>query len=110
MSTVNQVNVDSAEDNTASNILAENNQLNSEDIKSISQDGKNEIVICTATKTELFYIDKFGFTNVLSSCGKCDDCGLMFHESYLYFNDGVEKVPWPVFYVGVSCKDCYNNS
>ncbi len=106
MSITNQVNIIPEEETTSRNIDAVNSQQDINDIRN-TQQVNDEIIICTATKAELFYTDKLGFTKMLNSCGECDECGHIFHESYLYSYDGLEKASWPVFYEGRYCKDCW---
>lgn len=70
-------------------------------------DPNNKMTTCTATKVNLFYIDKDGCQKMLESCGECESCGLMFSASYLHFHSDVEPEKWPVIYVGRYCKDCW---
>ncbi|MHA2064885.1 MAG: hypothetical protein ACXABY_10970 [Candidatus Thorarchaeota archaeon] len=106
--TTDQVIIPSEENSNATNILTTGNQWNIEGIKDSRQANDGEIVTCTATKAELFYVDEQGYRKMLESCGECTECGLMFHDSYLHTPDGVDKASWPVFYVGKYCQDCWS--
>ena len=82
-------------------------QTNTQDIIN-SDDNREEVILCTATRAELFYLNERGYKVLLDSCGECESCELMFHVSYLHFPDAVEKDSWPIFWKGRYCKDCWS--
>ena len=89
-------------------ILTADNSWNKQGLIQARTNEDSEIVCCTATKKELFYIKKSGGIKVmLASFGKCPDCGLYFHEEYLHTFDGVDQSRWPVEYQNMDCKVCW---
>jgi hypothetical protein len=108
ITTINELIVPTEDNSNNPNILNADNQKNIKGIKDSRQTDDCELITCTATKAELFYIGKQGYHKMLDGCGECVDCGLMFHESYLHASDGADKASWPVFYVGRYCQDCWS--
>lgn len=91
-------------------ILTVGNQWNVKALLDARTHDDGEVVLCKATKKELFYKKASGTMVMLSAFGKCYTCGDFFHDTHLWQPEGVDKVSWPVEYDGRDCKVCHGKN
>ncbi len=86
-------------------MMDHSNKWNVDGLRAARSVKDGEEVLCTATKTPLYYTREGGGEVMLASHGDCYNCGHIFHTSYLASsNDG--KDSYPIRYVGRWCIDC----
>jgi hypothetical protein len=89
-------------------VLTDGDGWNAEGIRS-SMSASDIEVKCSVTDTPIFIIRDGGDITPLSAFGCCVTCGKNFHESAMRISEGTDKCKYPVIYIGLSCKTCWQN-
>ncbi len=88
--------------------LSEGNEWNVEGLRAARTKKDGDEIICTATKTPLFYKRADSVKIMLNSFGLCENCDLPFHISYLHKTESFENTSWPIEYDGLWCNTCWS--
>ncbi len=107
MDTKNEIVTPKKEKKTVK-FLSASNVWNTKALLRARTKGDGNVVLCTATKKELYYIKKKSGTKVmLNSHGECCECKNIFHEEYIFTFDGTDKTNYPIELCGFYCLDCW---
>lgn len=88
-------------------VLKHNNIWNAEGLLDSRTNNDGEVVVCSKTSKNLFFINENGSKIMLDSFGECATCNQVFHHSCLRFSDDQSNSSWPIQYEGRYCLDCY---
>jgi hypothetical protein len=86
--------------------LTDGDGWNTEGIRA-SMSASDIEVKCSVTDIPIFIIRDGGEITPLSAFGCCVNCGKNVHESAMRIAEGTDKCKYPVVYMGLWCKTCW---